>query len=497
MKQTFSIINKLHFSLCLMLCIYGMLIVFTSCSKEENISQDTPLSFSFGAIDETRASSRAYEAYTGTEFGVYAKLYRPEYVSGTVGQQFMTNEKVTYNGSYCDTENTYYWVNGDTHFSAYSPYMDNPENANLKVTLPATPYAGYRYEGVVDGRTDYMFSDEQMGGYEDFTSGSVPVIFHHALTKVDFSVQLSKVQEGSTTWSFDVVSLQLVNLRNQGNVSFTHDNGAVNTWKSNTDEVWETKRFPLGSTYEDNYLCNVTVNEKPVYINNTLEHAIGETLYLMPQLLNGKDESEFVQSLILEYTQYTTKGGVTKSSNKTVTIPLRTAQIAKWGINRYVKYKLILEPAGSVTLAVDVQPWELDTFENEFSNIVTVNNDGKIVWTEGSYAQIDDDKVVLLDDISTPAEFTFNIAGPLGGTWQAFFITNTGSSNAFTLSQIEGPVGTPCTITIKANSENTSNVANQAELCFAVLKGSSILPVDALTSLSGYRNYTIVQNINK
>lgn len=497
MKQPFSVVNKLHVCFRLMFGIYGMLVVFTSCSKEENIYPDAPLSFTFDAIDETRASSRAYEEYTGSEFGVYAKLYRPEYTSSTAGQQFMTNEKVIYNGSYCDTENTYYWVNGDTHFAAYSPYTSNPENANLKVTLPTTPYAGYRYEGVIDGRTDYMFSDEQMGGYEDFTEGRVPIIFHHALTKVDFSVQLSKTQEGSTKWSFDVVSLKLVNLRNQGNVSFTHDNGEINTWKSNINEVWDTKQFPIGSTYEDDYLCDVIVNEKSVYINNTQEHTMGKTFYLMPQLLNGNGESEFVQSLILEYTQYTTQGSSTKSFNKTVTIPLRTANITKWGINRYVKYKLILEPTGSVILTADVQPWELDTFENEFSNIVTVNNDGKIVWTEGSYAQIDDDKVVLLDDISTPAEFTFNIAGPLGGTWQAFFITKTGSSNAFTLSQSEGPVGTPCTITIKANSENTSNAANQAELCFAVLKGSSILPVDALTNLSGYRNYTIVQNINK
>jgi len=489
MKQQNPEINKLYVCFRLLLCICGTLVLFSSCNKDENITPDTlPLSFTFGAVDETRTSSRAYEAYTGKEFGVYAKLYKPKYNSGITGQQFMTNEKVMYNGSICETEKTYYWVKGDTHFAAYSPFVGNPAGAEMKVTLPATPYEGYSYEGVVNGRTDYMFSDEQLGGYEDFTNGRVPIIFHHTLTKVDFSVQISKVQEGETTWGFNVNSLRLVNLRNQGTVSFTHEDGSINSWKSNADEVWN---------YDNNSLCDVALKNVSTYIDNTSEHAIGETLYLMPQLLYENGEGNLVQSLVLEYTQYTTKGGVTKRLNNTVTVPLRTANITKWGINRYVKYKLVLEPSGSVTLTVDVQPWELETFENEFSNTVTVNNDGKIVWKEGTYASLDDDKVVLLDDISTPAEFSFNIAGPLGGTWQAFFITKTGSSDAFILSQSEGPVGTPCTITIKAKGENTSNVANTAELCFAVLKGSDILPVDILTTLSDGRNYTIVQNINK
>jgi hypothetical protein len=179
------------------------------------------------------------------------------------------------------------------------------------------------------------------------------------------------------------------------------------------------------------------------------------------------------------------------------TVSLRTSNIAKWGINNYVKYMLLLEPGGSVELVAEVQPWELNEFTNEFDNTVRVNSDEKIVWTEGSYERIDNEKVVLHDDISIPAEFTFNIAGPLGGTWKAFFITKTGNNDAFILSQSEGPVGTPCTVTVSAQTENTSNIANTAELCFAVLQGSNILPVDALTNISGGSNYTIVQNINK
>ena len=492
MKQPYSKNNPWHVCFRVMLCICGVLGVCTSCSKDENEPSDaTPLSFTFSAIDESRAASDVYEEYTGSEFGVYAKLYRPEYTAGTQGELFMPNEKVTYNGTSCDTEKNYYWVKGDTHFAAYSPYTSTPESEAVKVTLPQTPYAGYRFEGTVDGHTDYMFSDEQVGGYEDFPpNGSVPIIFHHALTKVEFFVKLSKVQEGTTTWSFDVNSLQLVNLRNQGNIGFTHQAGAdVNTWEcNNTHDVWN---------YDDSKRCDMAVANNVSGMADKNEHQIGETLYLMPQLLHNKGENEYVQSLDLQYTQHTTKGGTTKTVTNTVTVPLRTSHIAKWGINSYVKYVLLLEPGGSVELVAEVQPWELNEFTNEFDNTVTVNSDGKIVWTEGSYERIDNEKVVLHDDISIPAEFTFNIAGPLGGTWKAFFITKTGNNDAFILSQSEGPVGTPCTVTISAQAVNTSNIANTAELCFAVLQGSNILPVDALTNISDGSNYTIVQNINK
>lgn len=509
MKKLFPNIDTLHMALHKLSFLMAMLVVLSSCSNEDDMEQaDKQLAFTFGTVDETRVSRASYEEYLGEEFGVYAKLFRPEYDPSTAtGQEFMVNEKVTYDGAVCNTQNTYYWVKGDTHFAAYSPFTADIDAADLSVTLPERPYAGYSYNGAVDGRTDYMFSNEQIGGYEDFPNGCVPIIFHHALTKLDFSVRLSKVAEGTTTWSMDVVSLKLSNLRNRGSVTFTHggeteydkivNGGHVNNWKSNADELWDTKEFSAGAAYDNLYLGDIAVNNASISIDDTWEHTIDDVLYLMPQQLYGNGDSEFVQSLTIEYRLHTTKGGVTKSTDNIVTVPLRTASITKWSINQYVKYKILLEPGGAASLDVNVQPWTVEEFTNEFSYTVTVNQYDKIKWIAGTYAEIDDDKVVLLDDIDTAAEFTFNIAGPLGGTWQAFFVTKSGSNTAFTLSQKEGPVGTPCTIKVKATARNESSSANMAELRFAVIKPGHILPVDALTNLSDGRNYTIVQNINK
>ena len=507
MKYLSPEIKKLSHSLLILLCTSVVSAILSSCDSNDDTLQDgRPLSFSFGAIEETRGTRASYEDYSGSRFGVYASLYRPEYnPASNDGVGFMDNEKVTYSNYVCTTEKSYYWVKGDTHFAAYSPYLTDPATNELNITMPQTPYAGYSYSGVVDGRTDYMFSDEQIGGYEDFPNGCVPIIFHHALAKVNFSVKLSTVQDGGTTWALDILSLKLANIRNRGEVSFTHGgetnyndivNGAlVNKWQSNTDELWSTKDFPSGSAYDNEFLCDMSVNNVSLHVDNTTEHNIGETLYLMPQQLYKSGGSEFVQTLIVEYRMYTTTDGVTKSSDYTVTAPLRTSNITKWAVNQHVLYKLVLEPGGSVELEAQVQPWDVVEFTNQFSNTVTVNEEGRIKWTEGTYNTLNGYDLVLLDDISTPAEMTFTISGPLGGTWQAIFVTKSGDPNAFTLSQSEGEVGKPVTLKVGARQQNTSDISNQAELLFVVRTSSNILPVDALT-VSG-ANYNIIQNINK
>ena len=181
-----------------------------------------------------------------------------------------------------------------------------------------------------------------------------------------------------------------------------------------------------------------------------------------------------------------------------MSIPIRNASIEQWSTNTHVHYTLnVNPPGGTASLGVAVQPWELEAFENEFSNTVAVNDEGKIVWTDDTYDDIDDDIVVLKNDIASPAEFKFTIASPLGGTWKAFFVTQSGNPNAFTVSPSEGPVGRECTVTISATEENQSNTANKAELRFVVIQSGQILPVDILTTLSGNRNYKILQNINK
>lgn len=486
----------------LLLCICGTLVVFLSCSEDENDTLETlPLSFAVRTENETRAFTDSYGNYTGNEFGVNAKLYRPEYnASNTQGQPFMVNEKVTYDGNVCETEKSYYWDNGDIHFAAYSPYTSELEEETLKLTLPATPYAGYRYEGVVDGYTDYMFADEQLGDYKDFTNGCVPINFRHALAKIDFSVMLSNNQVGTTAWSLDLLSLKLVNIRNEGYVSFTHESGAVNSWQSNEDEVWNIE--------DDDSFCEMTVTNSTMHIDDISEHNINNSLYLMPQRLYGNGESQYVQSLVVEYILYKTRGGITESEEYSVILPLRSASITKWGINKNITYRLVLEPGGSVELVADVQPWEYVEIENEFSNTVGMDNGELLDWIDGTFQNDDEQQNILtmLPDITQPAQFTFRIGSPLGSTWYAMlrtkkgnpsafsFVAESGSNATITDGVALGAVGDRVTLKVVANDPNPTET-NEAELIFVVICNGKILTADVVVG-TDQTNYIIRQNIN-
>lgn len=477
--------------------LVAVLLTFTACSNEGDALFDgeRPMTFSVAAEQQTRATRAAY---TGSRFGVYATNYTGDY-KNTTGILHMPNARINYAGGTCTPDKTYYWPDGNMHFAAYSPYVTDLSTSDLKITLPEKPYAGYAFQGKVEGRTNWMFADEMLGSLDqDFTTGSVPITFRHALTQVKFQARLSDATPLNI--SLKINSLYIRNIRVNGSATFTHngksDYSAVvpaddaNKW--NTEGMkWTTQEFPLGSSHNALYLDDYEVNCSTMSGISTTFKEFKDCFYLMPQQLYTTGESQFLQQLEVNYTIVT--DGV-DGLPKSVSVPIKTSDIQAWTVNKSVLYSLVVETGESLTLTAAVQPWKLEEFTNEFDETVTVNADGKIVWTPGTCTVIDEN-VVLNNDISQPAEFTFTIAGPLGGTWQAIFVTQEGNPTAFTLSQSEGEVGKPCTVQVSANQINNTSTANVAELRFVVRCAGAILPVDELTTLPDGHNYKIVQNI--
>lgn len=483
------------------LCLFVVSpLLWTSCSTEDkpSLESDVPMNFTCATVPQTRATT--YGEFTGENFGVVGTKYEGDYKT-TDGTVLMNNVQVTYSGGKCSTDNVYFWPKEENmHFAACAPFFTNPASANgMKITLPQKPYQGYSFSGKVDGETNLMFANEQYGTLDDFTNGSVPIQFNHALTQVKFQAGLATGSDEK--YRLNIKSLNLRNIRHTGSVVFTHNGKSdyknvepavdANLW--NTENMLWTvdKNFPVDSDFDANYLGDYTVSADNMSGIATTLKDFDDCLYLMPQSLYSDGESEFLQQIEVTYTIST--NGV-EGGEVTSAVPLKLDDITQWTVNKSVLYSLVMSPERGVTLTVEVQPWVLEQFENEFSDIVTVNAEGRIQWTHDYYTP-DGNKVVLHDDITKPARFTFTIAGPLGGTWRAFFITKEGDSNAFSLSQIEGSVGTPCEVSVSANYVNTSNVANQAELRFVVIKSGLILPVDNLTADG--ENFIIVHNINK
>ena len=451
--------------------LVAAMLAITSCSSDDTFIHDgeKPMTFSVAAEQQTRATT--YGDFTGENFGVEAKCYTGDYKE-IYGIRHMPNVKVTYDDGSCATNGTYYWPDGNMHFAAYAPHYDNIESP-MKITLPAKPYAGYKFDGTVDGKTNLMFANEQYGTVDAFTDGKVPILFNHALTQVRFR---AKMADGTADdIKLTINSLKIKNIFNKGSIAFHHKDGDINQW--NTDGMMWTVDESSSTPYD-------VVTEAIPNIGTTAT-ACGNPLYLMPQQLTDNQKLEVTYTI----------GG----NEKTATITLKdvgTSTIKeKWTVNKSVTYTLIMSSGNPVSLVVEVDKWIPVDFTHEFSNTVTINNDGKLRWVEGTYTSINDDKVVMLYDKTQPLKFKFNIAGPLGGTWLAMLITKTGEPDAFELSQTEGAVGQPAEISIRTTGDAVG-VSNTAELRFLVRVGTTYLPVDALTTLSGERNYTIVQNIN-
>ena len=174
------------------------------------------------------------------------------------------------------------------------------------------------------------------------------------------------------------------------------------------------------------------------------------------------------------------------------------------------RYTYLIKVIGGepVSLECVAQPWDLVETTNEFSTVVSVLDEDRIDWTKGSHNDSDENpnnnaQIVLWDDINRPAEFTFKISHPLGGTWHAILRTVSGATDAFELRDMDGKiktdgaVGENVTLRVCAKRVNTTTVSNIAELMFVVRSNGLILPVAIMTVLGENQNYMIIQNINK
>lgn len=494
----------------LLLCV----LLATACTNDTDlgdVDSDMPICFTV-ENEKTRAADDEFTVFTGENFAVTAYWYADGDMTANP-QTVIDNQRINYaNGIAIPASGyRYYWAKGGWHFCAYAPYIDPTTNGNpMQVTVPQGIYGGYTFNGKVTGRTDYMFADEQAGYYnvapargeqlQRFTAdNAVPMRFRHALTKVQFRARLGNGTPSNV--SLKINSMHIRNVRVKGSATFTHNGKSGYAFVSPTDDAnkwdtdgmkWTTEEFPLYSEYNAQYLGDHEVTCTGMSGIGTTFKEFNDCFYLMPQQLYAEDESQYVQMLEVSYTIVTNGSeGVTKN----VSVPLKTSDIQAWTVGKAVMYNLVVETGEELSLTAAVQPWKKEEFTNEFAETVTVNADGKIVWTPGTCTVIDE-KVVLDNNISNPAEFTFTIAGPLGGTWQAIFVTQEGNPTAFSLSQSEGEVGKPCTVSVSANQVNNTKTANVAELRFVVRCAGMILPVDNLTTLPGGHNYKIVQNIS-
>ena len=393
--------------------IFCALLLAGACANDTDlgdVDSDMPICFTV-ENKETRAADDEFTDFTGENFAVTAYWYDDGDMTDENPLPVMNNLKINYANRVAtiDGNDKYYWTKGGWHFCAYAPWVADPQNANVKITVPQGVYDGYTFDGTVDGVTDYMFADEQAGyykmtatdGLQYFSGNAVPMRFRHALTKVQFRARLGNGTPSNV--SLKINSMYVRNVRIKGSATFTHNGKSgyasvspaddANKW--NTDGMtWTTEMdFQPGSSHNAQYLGDHQVSCTDMSGISTTFKEFNDCFYLMPQQLYAKGESQFVQMLEVNYTIVT---NAVEGLPRTVSVPLKTSDIQAWTVGKAVMYNLVVETGEELSLTAAVQPWKLEEFTNEFSDIVTVNAGGQIIWDPRTCTVIDEN--VVLDN---------------------------------------------------------------------------------------------------
>ena len=155
-----------------------------------------------------------------------------------------------------------------------------------------------------------------------------------------------------------------------------------------------------------------------------------------------------------------------------------------------------------VHLICTVVDWTYEEEEMQFTDVVTIHEDGKLKWKDTSINSFNTETgEVLIKSNGTPAVGEFHIETPLGATWHASLIPiGEGQVDAFEFvdGSNTGQVGKDHAI-IKIRAKNTENLANVQKAILRITVSTSdgrTMVVNELTPAgASYKEFTIVQNM--
>ena len=156
-------------------------------SKNEAISFDGYLGRSAVAVNGTRGSEETAETLKDNGFGVFGN-YKAE-AGQTSDPNFFKNQKVTYsNLKWTYTPLKFWPANGEINFLAYAPY----NYAGSNTTLTGNSIS-FNVDKTAANQKDLLWANAKSQITADFasTKAKVNFQFHHALSRLGYTVKLS------------------------------------------------------------------------------------------------------------------------------------------------------------------------------------------------------------------------------------------------------------------------------------------------------------------
>lgn len=169
--------------------------------------------------------------------------------------------------------------------------------------------------------------------------------------------------------------------------------------------------------------------------------------------------------------------------------------------NHYYKYTVNIDDGAELELTCIVQDWTPHTETWDFTDNVTVADNGHLTWTNLQAGQNQGNGTIIIPN-TQEYTCTFNLLTPTEGTWQASLIPVGGQTDAFEFVGANfgtiGENGTGVvTLTVKAKYSDVYNENNAAKLRIFVRTKDGRTLVTNLTGNIEFSEYTLVQNVNK
>lgn len=349
----------------------------------------------------TRAGA-SYAASTaliaGQKFGVYAysttngNAWKSD-LTATGNTAFMTAVPVTYaNNNDNGANNTYspkrYWPTGDNAdqltFWAYYPVTASGTPEAIPATTNGITYTApdgsngvgsYAFTAAATAAdmVDFMVSDVVNDQFYTTNSGTVPLVFKHQLTKVEFCFKKAAGLDDCTV--IELEDVELSGIKNKGTLSTTYAAGA-------TDTDW-------GSTANGSAGYEVTVNKadpeegSAIVLTTTATTIDPQDAFLMvPQAMVAATQKITVTWRVKVYdtAAHATANdgtGLLSNTKNTKALSFKTdlntsdtddtaAAAIDWQKNHYVKYTLTIGPK-PILFTATVTGW--NTVENGYINV--------------------------------------------------------------------------------------------------------------------------------
>ncbi len=351
-----------------MLFIAMVGFVATSCSK--TIVKDeveTPISFSTESGKLTRAIVQDNDYFEAQPFGVFA------YGSNDGTNAFMNNVEVSCSSSTWKATGTtkYYWPNDPRttiNFYAYSPVCSTAKmtqnlaaHQQLNGTVAHTEADGFSLTDYSHGNmyVDFMlatpvkgatFGNPDGNAQADDTDGKVPMVFHHQMTQIIFTVSTNEAYSGV---NFAVRSITLKDVTNVASYTQNYST-SYGTWRS--AETGDYQIFPavetdFGGTDEDEYDHDFDGNQA----NDGKIVSSTSILETVPVTMIPQNIAQSAQKFEIVYTINGT-GVASEVVTKTLDLYVNTSS-PQWIANRKITYNVVIG-LNEITFEPSVAEWD-------------------------------------------------------------------------------------------------------------------------------------------